>query len=250
MQLIQFIIFLQAALHVSGVNTRNRQSCLQKCNKLNKSHLVGQLLNSIHDARTNVYKKNIKTFFLKRKFAPIGAMKTCKGNSNKESRILNLGTRFGCVVSFRAQPLQSQGSNPSSIQRVGGLGGVQSLFGRVGEEKILAAAGIRTQYRPAHNLVTVGAFILTSLRVDTQNIGREKAMYTNIRNFQTNVVYNDNQRKYLITEYSDNVKKPISISLICKWLQQKRGCYTLRLWGWKGKFRQRNIKGLFNINFY
>ena len=32
-----------------------RQSCLQKCNKLNKSHLVGQLLNSIHDARTHVY---------------------------------------------------------------------------------------------------------------------------------------------------------------------------------------------------
>jgi hypothetical protein len=31
-----------------GVNTRNMYSCLQKCNKLNKSHLVGQLLNSIH----------------------------------------------------------------------------------------------------------------------------------------------------------------------------------------------------------
>ena len=29
----------------------------QKCNKLNKSHLVGQLLNSIHDARTHVYIK-------------------------------------------------------------------------------------------------------------------------------------------------------------------------------------------------
>ena len=27
-----------------GVNTRNMYSCLQKCNKLNKSHLVGQLL--------------------------------------------------------------------------------------------------------------------------------------------------------------------------------------------------------------
>ena len=38
-----------------GVNTRNMYSCLQKCNKLNKSHLVGQLLNSIHDARTHVY---------------------------------------------------------------------------------------------------------------------------------------------------------------------------------------------------
>ena len=31
-------------------------SCLQEYNKLNKSHLVGQLLNSIHDARTHVYK--------------------------------------------------------------------------------------------------------------------------------------------------------------------------------------------------
>ena len=31
-------------------------SCLHKCNKLNKSHLVGQLLNSIHVARTQVYK--------------------------------------------------------------------------------------------------------------------------------------------------------------------------------------------------
>ena len=39
-----------------GVNTRNMQSCLQKCNKLNKSHLVGQLLNPIHEARTHVYK--------------------------------------------------------------------------------------------------------------------------------------------------------------------------------------------------
>ena len=30
-----------------GVNNRNMYSCLQKYNKLNKSHLVGQLLNSI-----------------------------------------------------------------------------------------------------------------------------------------------------------------------------------------------------------
>ena len=29
---------------------------VKKCNKLNKSHLVGKLLNSIHDARTQVYK--------------------------------------------------------------------------------------------------------------------------------------------------------------------------------------------------
>ena len=39
---------------------------LQKYNKLNKSHLVGQLLNSIHDARTHIYKKYtcaIKKFF-------------------------------------------------------------------------------------------------------------------------------------------------------------------------------------------
>ena len=46
-----------------GVNTPNMYSCLQKYNKLNKSHLVGQLLNSIHDARTNVY-KNTLVFFL------------------------------------------------------------------------------------------------------------------------------------------------------------------------------------------
>jgi len=39
-----------------GVNTRNMYSCLQKCNKLNKSYLVGQLLNSIHNAWTHVYK--------------------------------------------------------------------------------------------------------------------------------------------------------------------------------------------------
>ena len=30
-----------------GVNTRNMQSCLQKCNKLNKSHRVGHLLKTI-----------------------------------------------------------------------------------------------------------------------------------------------------------------------------------------------------------
>jgi len=40
-----------------GVNTRNMKSCLQKCNKLNKSHLVGKLLSLIHDARSHVYKK-------------------------------------------------------------------------------------------------------------------------------------------------------------------------------------------------
>ena len=39
-----------------GVNNRNMQSCLHKCNQLNKSHLVGHLLNSIHNAQTNVYK--------------------------------------------------------------------------------------------------------------------------------------------------------------------------------------------------
>ena len=39
-----------------GVNTRNMYSCLQKYNKLNKLHLVGQLLHSIHDAQTHVYK--------------------------------------------------------------------------------------------------------------------------------------------------------------------------------------------------
>jgi len=48
-----------------GVNTRNMYSCLQKSNKLNKSHLVGQLLNSIHDARTHAYK--IQSFRLKLK---------------------------------------------------------------------------------------------------------------------------------------------------------------------------------------
>jgi len=30
-----------------GVNTRNMQSCIRKCNNLNKSHLVGQLLNFV-----------------------------------------------------------------------------------------------------------------------------------------------------------------------------------------------------------
>jgi len=34
-------------LLMMGVSTRNMYSCLQKCNKLNKSHLVGKLLNSI-----------------------------------------------------------------------------------------------------------------------------------------------------------------------------------------------------------
>jgi len=43
-------------LLMMGVNTRNMQSCLQKCNTLNKSHLVGELLNSIHYAWTHVYK--------------------------------------------------------------------------------------------------------------------------------------------------------------------------------------------------
>ena len=45
-----------------GVNTRDMYSCLQKYNKLNKSHLVGQLLNLIHDARTHEYKIKSKEF--------------------------------------------------------------------------------------------------------------------------------------------------------------------------------------------
>ena len=43
-----------------GVNTRNVRSCVQKCNKLNKSHLVGHLLNLIRDVRSDVYKINWK----------------------------------------------------------------------------------------------------------------------------------------------------------------------------------------------
>ena len=53
-------------LLMMGVNTRNMQSCLQKCNKLNKSHLVAELLNSIHDARTHVYKIYLTTLFVAR----------------------------------------------------------------------------------------------------------------------------------------------------------------------------------------
>ena len=49
-------------LLMMGVNTRNMQSCLQKYNKLNNLHLVGQLLNSIYDARTHVY-KILRTFW-------------------------------------------------------------------------------------------------------------------------------------------------------------------------------------------
>jgi len=41
-------------LLMMGVNTTNMYFCLQKCNKLKKSLLVGQLLNLIHDARTSV----------------------------------------------------------------------------------------------------------------------------------------------------------------------------------------------------
>jgi len=43
-------------LLMMGVNTQNMLSCVQKCNKLNKLHLVEQLLNSIHDAWPHVYK--------------------------------------------------------------------------------------------------------------------------------------------------------------------------------------------------
>jgi len=35
---------------MKSVNTRNMSNCLKKCNKLNKSHLVGKLLNSISPA--------------------------------------------------------------------------------------------------------------------------------------------------------------------------------------------------------
>ena len=48
-------------LLMMGVNNRNMWRCLQKCNKLNKSHLVGKLLNSVsiifsrHTTRSCVY---------------------------------------------------------------------------------------------------------------------------------------------------------------------------------------------------
>ena len=48
-------------LLMMGVNNRNMWSCLQNRNKLNKSHLVGQLLNSNHNARTHVYKINMSS---------------------------------------------------------------------------------------------------------------------------------------------------------------------------------------------
>ena len=37
-----------------GVNTRNMKNCLQKCNKLSKSHLVGQLLNHKHSVTADL----------------------------------------------------------------------------------------------------------------------------------------------------------------------------------------------------
>jgi len=41
------------------VNTRNMYRCLQKCNKLNKSHLVGKLLNSVKFSHKHVSKNEI-----------------------------------------------------------------------------------------------------------------------------------------------------------------------------------------------
>jgi len=44
---------------IMGVQHPKHVELPKKNNKLNKSHLVGkQLLNSIHDARTHVYKVN------------------------------------------------------------------------------------------------------------------------------------------------------------------------------------------------
>jgi len=42
-----------------GVNNRNMYSWLQKYNKLNKSHLVGQLLNSIKFVKKNLQRKRV-----------------------------------------------------------------------------------------------------------------------------------------------------------------------------------------------
>ena len=55
-----------------GVNTRNMYSCLQICNKLNRSHLFGQLFSLIHDTRTHEYiKKKLPISSQTREFNPI-----------------------------------------------------------------------------------------------------------------------------------------------------------------------------------
>ena len=69
-----------------GVNTRNMYSCLQKYNKLNKSHLVGQLLNSNHDERTHVYiKKTVNLVY-----------KTIQHPSINETSLLN--DHINCII--------------------------------------------------------------------------------------------------------------------------------------------------------
>ena len=85
-----------------GVNTRNMWSCLQKYNKLNKSHLVGQLLNSIHDARTHVYKiraLNLRTISLR---------KLCilyKINKILLTKLLHLEEGFKFLTSFQSKQM-------------------------------------------------------------------------------------------------------------------------------------------------
>jgi hypothetical protein len=62
------------------------------------------------------------------------AMKTYCGSGGIASRILDLGTRWRCVVSFTTQPLYLQGKSPwYPLDRR--LGGPQSRSGRGGEEK-------------------------------------------------------------------------------------------------------------------
>jgi hypothetical protein len=65
--------------------------------------------------------------------------------------ILDLGTRWGRVVSFTPRPLYPRGKSPRypSDRR---LGGPQSRSGRYGEDKNFATAGNRT---PAIQPVTI-----------------------------------------------------------------------------------------------
>jgi hypothetical protein len=73
------------------------------------------------------------------------------------STILNLGTRWRSVVSFKAQPFYSKGNSPR-YQLCGRLGGPQGQSGRHGKENnLLFLPGIEPQFpgRPAHNLVAI-----------------------------------------------------------------------------------------------
>jgi hypothetical protein len=71
----------------------------------------------------------------KGKLVQVHALKACSGSRGVAPLILNIGTRWNCVVSVTPRPLHAKGKAPVQLNKK--LGGPQGRSVRFGEEKSL-----------------------------------------------------------------------------------------------------------------